>query len=172
MASHHVSQYFLRRRGRTKRYRPWTKLTIVCDNDTHLVAGVDVRTGPGNDAPAFVPTLEPAVNRLPIHRLLADAGYDAESHHQLCRRLGIASSVIPVNTRGRSPESITGKYRRQMQRRFPDRIYRHRWQAESVISRIKRGFGDALTARTSASRERECYCRVIAHDLSILRRDC
>jgi Transposase DDE domain len=152
-----------------KQYRPWTKLTIVCHNSTHLIAAADVRVGPCNDSPAFGPTVGEAVERLPIDRLLGDGGYDSEGNHQRCRELGIRSSVIPVNNRGRDPQAITGKYRRQMLRRFPRRIYGRRWQVESVISRFKRVLGCELTARTAAGRERECYCRVITHDLSILR---
>lgn len=153
-----------------KQYRPWTKLTIVCDNNTHLIAAADVRAGPSNDSPAFCPTIEAAVDRMPIDRILADGGYDSEANHQRCRELGIRSSVIPVNTRGRRRESVTGKHRRRMARRFPNRIYSRRWQAESVFSRFKRVLGSELTARTTAGRERECYCRVLVHDLSILRR--
>lgn len=170
LASHYVSRYFLHRRGRTKRYRPWTKLTIVCQNDTHLIGAARVRTGPCNDAPDFGPAVRQAVDHFRIDRLLGDAAYDAEGHHRLCREaLGIRSSVIPVNTRG-CKGRVGGRHRRQMQTRFPRRIYGQRWQAESVFSRFKRLFGDALTARTPESRARECFCRVLTHDLSILRR--
>jgi len=170
LESHHVSRYFLHRRGRTKQYRPWTKLTIVCDNDTHLIGAARVRTGPCNDAPDFGPAVTQAVDHFAIDRLLGDGAYDAEPHHRLCREeLGIRSTVIPVNTRG-CKGCASGRYRRQMQNRFPRRIYRQRWQAESVFSRFKRLFGAALTARTPGGRTRECLYRVLAHDLSILRR--
>ncbi len=153
-----------------KQYRRWTKLTIVCDNDTHLIGGAQVRMGPGNDAPDFAPTVSQAVDHFAIDRLLGDGAYDAEPHHRLCReKLGIRSTVIPINTRGHKGR-VNGRYRRQMQNRFPRRIYGQRWQAESVFSRLKRLFGAALTARTPDGRARECLYRVLVHDLSILRR--
>lgn len=171
LESHYVSRHFLRRQGaRTKRYRRWTKLTILCHHDTHLIAGVQVGPGPSNDVVYFVPVVSQAVKHLPIKRLLADAGYDAELHHQWCReQLGIRSTVIPINPRRGEPEATTGRYRRQMYRRFPNRIYRQRWHVECVFSRLKRQLGSALTARFWESRIRECYYRVLTHNLRILR---
>ena len=169
MESQHVSRHFLKRSGRVKRYRRWTKLTIACEHSTHLIAAGDVRAGPSNDSPTFEPILRSAAKRLRIRRVLADGGYDAEGNHLLCRQLGIRSSVIPVNLRGGRSEAVSGKHRRQMLNRFPHRKYKNRWHVESVFSRLKRNLGSALTARNAASRERECYCRVITHDLSILR---
>lgn len=41
-----------------------------------------------------------ACRHVAFDRLLADAGYDAEHNHALCRReLGIRSTVIPINER-------------------------------------------------------------------------
>ena len=173
LESHHVSRHFIRRQGRqghTKRYRRWTKLTILCHHDTHLIAGVEVGPGPSNDVVYFVPVVTQAVKHLAIDRLLADAGYDAEWHHQWCReQLGMRSTVIPINPRRGNPQATTGRYRRQMYNRFPNRLYRQRWHVECVFSRLKRLLGSALTARGEKSRSRECYYRVLTHNLMILR---
>jgi len=151
-----------------KQYRRWTKLTMVTDNATHLIAGLSVRQGPSNDAPDFLPTLRQAVGHLPIDQLLADGAYDAEEHHRCCRReLGIRHTVIPVNDRGfRRPPH--GRYRRQMAKRFPRHVFGQRWQVESVISRMKRRLGSDLRSRTEDSRLVECCVRVLTHDLMIL----
>ncbi len=151
-----------------KQYRRWTKLTMATDNATHLIAGLSVRRGPGNDSPDFLPTVIQAVGHLPIDRLLADAAYDAEEHHRYCRQeLGIRQTVIPVNGRGcvRVPH---GRYRRKMAKHFPRRVFGQRWQVESVISRLKRRLGEALRSRTEPSRLAECCFRVLTHDLMIL----
>jgi hypothetical protein len=151
-----------------KQYRSWTKLTVVTDNATHLIAALSVRKGPSNDAPDFIPAVSQAVGNLRIGRLLADGAYDAEENHRFCREeLGVSETVIPVNSRGfsRLPH---GRYRKRMARRFPRRVSGQRWQVESVISRMKRRLGEALRSRTESTRQAECCFRVLTHDIMIL----
>lgn len=103
-------------------------------------------------------------------RLLADMAYDGESYHRLCREeLGIRSTVIPLNPRGNPSAWPQTLYRRQMKRRFPRRIYGHRWQAESAFSQDKRVLGSALRSRHPAAQYREGYLRALTHNLMILR---
>jgi len=154
-----------------KRYRRFPKLTFVNHHFSYLIAAMQLRYGPCNDAPDFLPAVRQAVGRLAIDCLLADAAYDAESHHQICREeLGIRQTVIPINPRGPKAHRPAGRYRRQMHKRFPRRTYRRRWHAESVNSQHKRRLGLALRARTPAGRQAECFLRILVHDLMILRR--
>lgn len=171
LESHHISRYFLARQGRMKRFRRFPKLTIVCHHATHLIASAETGLGPSNDAPGFVPAVTQAAQYLPIARLYGDGAYDAEEHHRLCRQdLGIASTVIPVNPRGRQARRPRTRYRQQMYRQFPRRLYGRRWHAESTISQHKRKLGSALRGRTPQARESECLLRVITHNLMLLRR--
>jgi hypothetical protein len=48
------------------------------------------------------------------------------------------------------------------------RIYGQRWQVESAFSRHKRLLGAALRARSHAARERECFLRVLTHNIMLL----
>lgn len=170
LESRYVSRHFLRRQGRMKRYRSWAKLTSVCHHASYLIASLRVTRGPSNDAPEFIPVVKQASQRLTIDRLLADAAYDAEEHHRLCReQLGVRSTVIPINPRGPNRKAPRTRYRGQMYRRFHNRIYRRRWHAESVFSQLKRLLGSELRARTWASRIRECYCKVLTHNLMVIR---
>lgn len=170
LESRFVSRHFLMRQGkRTQRYRKWTKLTIVCDNASHLIAGAVVSVGPSNDCPYLPEAVGQAVENLAIDRLLADAGYDAEANHKLCREeLGIASTVIPVNDRHRKTGQTTGRYRRQMKKGFPKHEFGQRWQVESVVSRMKRRLGNALRARDEQARAAESLFRVLTYNLMIL----
>jgi len=169
-----VSVYFLDRKGKharkTKR-RSWPKLTLVCHTQTHLIAGAVVVRGPRNDSPDFAPALRQACKNLRLHRLLADKAYDSEANHRLARkRLGIRSTIIPINPRRTGRRWPTTKYRRQMKRRFPKRVYGQRWQVESAISRHKRLLDSALRARGHQAQKRECLLRVLTHNLMILKR--
>lgn len=172
LETHPVSAYFVDRKGYKRfRRRRWPKLTIVCHTQTHLIAGARVVRGPSNDHPQFAPAMRQAVRHVRLARLLADTGYDSERNHILCRKkLGIRSTAIPLNRRNTGRRWPKTQYRRLMKRRFPKRVYGHRWQVESVISRHKRLLDSALRARLYAAQKRECLLRVLTHDLMILKR--
>lgn len=78
--------------------------------------------------------------------------------------------------RGGGTGPFGGKYRNQMVRRFrprPEgsrhkRVYGQRWQVESAFSRHKRWLGSALFGRSDESRTRECYLRVLTHNIMLL----
>jgi hypothetical protein len=145
MENHYVSRHFLRRRGRrTGKYRRWTKLTVVCENQSHLIASAIISTGPSTDVHYLRPAVAQAVRNISIDTLLADSGYDSEYNHQLCRdEFGIHSTVIQVNDRNLKYGRTGGKHRRRMKQRFPAATYRKRWHVESVFSRFKRQLGNA-----------------------------
>jgi len=170
MENHYVSRHFLQRKGRrTEKYRRWTKLTVVCENQSHLLASAVVSTGPSTDCHYLKPAVAQAVSNVAIDTLLADSGYDAEYNHQLCREeFGIRSTVIQVNDRNLKYGHTGGKHRRRMKQRFPAASYRKRWHIESVFSRFKRRLGNALTARTNESRTSECLLRVLTYNLMIV----
>ncbi len=169
LESRHTSRYFFKRAGRRHSSRLWTKLTVTCHTQSHLFTAATVTLGPANDSPQFRPAMRQASLAVTWHRVLADAAFDSEANHRLCREeLGVRSTVIPINRRGRGRKWPKTKYRRQMKRRFPKRKAGQRWQAESAFSRHKRLLGSALRARSDAARERECYLRVLTHNLMIL----
>jgi len=170
MENHYISRHFLRRKGRrTAKYRKWTKLTAVCENQSYLIASAIISTGPSIDCRYLKPAVTQAVKNISIDTLLADSGYDAEYNHQLCREeFGIRSTVIQVNDRGLKSGRVGGNHRRRMQQRFPTASYRKRWHIESVFSRFKRRLGNALTARTNESRTSECLLKVLTYNLMIV----
>jgi hypothetical protein len=164
------AHYARRKRDGNRRYRhtKHPKLTIVCDNATHLIAAATAGIGPSYDAPLFAPAMLAASWNLDIDRLLGDSGYDAESNHLMAREhLGIRSTVIALNRRG-TRKWPKQRYRRQMIRRFHRRKFGQRWQAESVFSRLKRRLGSALRGRSDESRQRESHLKVLTHNFMIL----
>jgi hypothetical protein len=170
LESGHISPYFLRRTARrTKRTTPFPRLALLCEHSTHMFASALARAGPGNESPLLPPLVRAAAGRLRIHTLFADAAYDSEAHHRLCREeLGIARTIIPINDRGRAAARPKSPYRRRMKDHFPARQAGQRWHIESAISQHKRRLGDALSARQRTTREAECYVRVLTHNLMIL----
>ncbi len=167
--SQHTSRYFFARSGQKQSAHLWTKLTVACDTGSHFFTSATVSIGPSNDGPQFAPAMRKAALIVSWDRVLGDAAFDSEENHRLCREdLGIRSTVIPINRRSQGRKWPKTNYRRQMKRRFHKRKYGQRWQAESAFSRHKRLLGPALRGRSEASRERECYLRVLTHDFMLL----
>ena len=177
LESRHTSRYFFERAGRKHSARLWTKLTAAVDTGSHFLAGARVSAGPSNDSPQFTPVMTQAALIVTWDRVLADAAFDAEEHHRYPREdLGVRSTIIPLNRRGRGRKWPKTTYRRQMVKRFRKkpkgsrhrRVYGQRWQAESAFSRHKRRLGSALGGRSDESRARECHLRVLTHNLMLL----
>ena len=170
LENHYVSRHFLKRQGRkTRKYRRWTKLIVVCENKSYLIASALVSKGPGTDCHYLEPSVGKALEHIPITTLLADSGFDAEYNHKLCRdKFKIRSTVIKVNDRNLKYSRTKGFFRRKMKERFPAKRYRQRWQIEAVFSRFKRRLGNALTARTQNSRTAECLLRVLTYNLMVV----
>jgi hypothetical protein len=53
-------------------------------------------------------------------------------------------------------------------RRCRDYRYGQRWQAETVMSMIKRRLGAAVAGRSKASRSRDVMLKVITHSLMLI----
>jgi hypothetical protein len=168
LESHHISQHYLKRKGRTAQYRRWHKLILLCDNDSHLIPGAEVGYGPSYDGMFLPDTVKSAVDIIPIRLLLGDSGFDDEKNHILCREQLQIKSVIALNRRGSRRGVVTGKYRKQLDRRFPEELYHQRAQAENVISCLKRRLESYLRARTENARQVECLMRVLTFNLMIL----
>jgi transposase len=177
MESRHTSRYFFKRANRKHSSRLWTKLAVACDTQSHFFTAATVSLGPANDAPQFRPLMAQSALAVRYDRVLADCAFDSEESHRYCREdLGVRTSVIPLNRRNRGRKWPRTHYRRQMVRRFKKkpkgsrhrRVYGQRWQAESAFSRHKRLLGSALRAKSDAARERECYLRVLTHNIMLL----
>ena len=176
LETRHISAHYrgTRRRG-GQRGRPrarYPTLTVAIHTASHLIAGAVTGTGPAPEFAAFAPVMRQAVALMPrIAALVADAGFDAEAVHRLCRGpLGIRRTAIRLNPRRRRRQWPATRYRRAMRRRFPRRLYRRRQQVESVFSQTKRRLGSALTARSEATQRAESILRVLTHNLMLLRR--
>jgi hypothetical protein len=180
LESHHVSRYFVCRRSRvpglwqTTTYTRFPKLGIVCDCENHMILSTLLTRGPSPDVNQLERTLMPAVRRVSIKTLLADAGYESEANHVFCREhLGI-ESIIPTTQRGRprkdgEPRRTSGHYRLQMAARFDKETYGQRWQVETVFSMIKRNLGSSLRGRSYWSQCRDMMLLALVHNITILR---
>lgn len=172
LETRHMSAYFgMRRAGTGHRQRAWPKLTAVVHVASHLIVGAVPGVGPSQDSPDFTPAMRQAATLMAFDTALADAGYDAEHNHRLCRdELGLRQTVIALNPRNAGDRLPSGVYRRALWTDFPTSLYHQRWHAESVFSQHKRRLGSALTTRGEAAQKQELALRVITHNLALLAR--
>jgi hypothetical protein len=175
MESRHVSVHYTRASWRHKAHykHRFPKFSGICDTGSHVFTGAVADRGPRRDVVEFPILVRQAHQRHGFDTLLGDAGYESEKNHRLCREeLGV-TSIFPTTHRGRrrhdgKPQTVRSKYRRQLQRNFPQQTYGQRWQVETAFSMIKRNLGSALRSRRPFAINREVLLRVITHNLMIL----
>jgi transposase len=171
LETRHVSASFgMRRANRAgHRQRAWPKLTAVVHTHSHLIVGAVPGVGPSQDSPDFTPAMRQAAALAGIDTALADAGYDAEHNHRLCREeLDVRRTVSRRNPRHTGQRWPKTPYRRAMREHFDQALYNQRWHAESSFSQHKRRLGSALTAPHDKAQGREIGLRVITHNLMLL----
>ncbi|MGB8024290.1 MAG: transposase [Nitrososphaeraceae archaeon] len=78
--------------------------------------------------------------------VVADKGYDIEDNHTFVRESLHAFSIIPARYRHVPVWRAHGKYRRQMKRGYSKILYHQRNKDETIISVIKRLFGEQITS--------------------------
>ena len=117
LESRYTSRYYVQCKG-YKRFLhyEWPKVTAVIDCDTHCRLYRDPRA-----KQRFTP-IRPGCSTnskfANFEAVLADAGYDGEHNHRLCReQLGIAEVMIPLN-KCRNRKWPKTEYRRQMKNQF------------------------------------------------------
>ncbi len=177
MENSHASRYYTNCCKRHERHykRRFPKLSAICDTSNHLILGMIIDRGPKLDYAEDESTLLNALSRQKIETLLADAGYESERFHKLCREILGIESIIPTTQKGRprqdgKSKAVKGHYRKLMQTNFPKNIYGQRWQIETAFSMLKRNLGCAVRARKHYSQTREIRLRVLTHNLMILQR--
>jgi hypothetical protein len=171
----HASRYFEWRVKRGRRQRGWLKWSLAMWTGPQLLLAQRVRPGPAGDFGDLVPLASAARTVLPFEALVADAGYDSESNHRFRREdLGV-DSLIPAKKRRSARVVATTPHRREMVERLGEpgdeearRAYRQRWKAETVMSVVKRRWGEALSARTDLTQAAQALLRGVVYNLNRL----
>ena len=161
-----ASAHFTSRAGRQR--RKWVKLSLAVVCGSLFPLGLVLDWGPGNDkCQAFEllqKSFDAADSYLP-HRMYADAGYDADWIHGVCREVwGVQSIIKPA--RACADGSLGGVYRAKMTKQTLQKSdYGKRWHIESFFSGLKRMTGSALTARNDINLAKEAAFRLLAYTL-------
>ena len=102
----------------------------------------------------------------PLSVVTADKGYDSEDNHVLVREELHAFSVIPARYEHVPIWRAHCKYSKQMKRGgYCKLLYNQRNKEETILSVIKRLFGEHVTSRSVKTQNRELSFRCIAYNM-------
>jgi Transposase DDE domain len=157
-----ASQYSTNRIGLRRKY---AKLSIGADVLQQIICTIKIRRAPTrHDNIDFRPIITRISEFLPLSVVTADKGYNSEDNHLLVRESLLAFSVIPVRYEHVPIWRTRGKYRKQMKRGYSRLLYNQRNKDETIISVIKRLFGEHVTSRLVRTQNRELSFRCIAYN--------
>ena len=123
------------------------------------------RTPARHDNLDFRPLVTKVSEILPLSVVTADNGYDSEDNHVLVREELHAFSVIPARYEHVPIWKTHGRYRKQMKRGYSKLLYNQRNKDETILSVIKRLFGEHITSRLVRTQNRELCLRCIAYNM-------
>jgi len=153
-ASRHYEMRIGRGRGR------YVKLSMVVTCTTLLLVTFTTTFGPSQDRAQVMDLLWRASGRSRPSRLYADAGYDLEAAHAMCRRgWGVSSFIPPVDRGG---FGVVKSPLRSRMTTLPA-CYAHRWDVETFISGFKRSTSSTLRARTDKAMLTEASLNLLAY---------
>lgn len=174
-----ASRYFEQRRSETScehRKRAYQKWAAALWTAPQLVTAQLSKPGPCGDYPDLPPLASVSARSVERMIVLADAGYDCESNHVYCReRLGVRA-LIPAKTR-RYVAGPRRRYRSEMVQLLgcatlgaadeveAQRTYRQRWLVETLMSVVKRKWGEALRARSERMQRLEALVRGVVYNV-------
>ena len=161
----HASEYYSWRSNLRSR-RKYAKLSIGADLLQQIICNIRIRRAPTkHDNIDFKPIIKRVANIIPLSVVTADKAYDSEDNHLLVRENLHAFSVIPARYEHVPIWRTRGKYRKQMKRGYSRLLYNQRNKDETIISVIKRLFGEHITSRLVRTQNRELSFRCIAYNM-------
>ena len=160
-----ASSYYMDRSGMRKRY---VKLSICAELRKQIVCSLKVRRSPRHDTVDFIPVMERASSIMPLSIVVADMGYDSEHNHRFVREELDAISIIPARFQDLPASDTPGRYRSIMKTGFNNELYHQRNKNETIMSVIKRMFGENVTSKNVKMQNRELIFRVIAYNMNRL----
>ena len=156
---------FYTERTRVKR-RKYIKLSLGADVLKQIICVVKIRRAPiRHDTIDFHSLITKISAILPLSVVTADKGYDSEDNHVLIREQLHAYSVIPVRYENVPIWKTHGRYRKQMKYGYSKLLYNQRNKDETIISVIKRLFGEYITSKSVKTQNRELCFRCIAYNM-------
>ena len=159
----HASEYYTDRAKLRKKY---AKLSIGADVLKQIICKVKVRRAPTrHDNIDFAPIVTKISKIKSLSVVVGDKAYDSEDNHVLVREKLHGFSVIPPRYEQVSIWKTHGRYRKEMKRGYSKILYNQRNKDETIVSVIKRLFGEHISSRLIRMQNRELTFRCITYNL-------
>jgi hypothetical protein len=161
----HASDYYTSR-AKLRRRKKYAKLSIGADVLKQIICNIKVRRAPtSHDNIDFRPVITRISKIKPLSVVVADKGYDSEDNHVMVRERLKGFSVIPSRYEHVPVWKTRGKYRKEMKRGYSKILYNQRNKDETIVSVIKRLFGEHISSRLIRMQNRELTFRCITYNL-------
>ena len=150
------------------RRKKYAKLSIGADVLKQIVCSIKIRRAPTtrHDNIDFRPVITRISKIKPLSVVVADKAYDSEDNHVMVREHLNGFSIIPSRYEKDVPIWKTrGKYRKEMKRGYSKILYNQRNKDETIVSVIKRLFGEHISSRLIRMQNREVTFRCITYNL-------
>jgi hypothetical protein len=158
-----TSEYYTSRAKLRKKY---AKLSIGADVIKQIICKVKIRRAPAkHDNIDFKPIVTRIAKIKSLSVVVADKGYDSEDNHILVREKLNGFSIIPPRYEQVPVWKTHGRYRKEMKRGYNKILYNQRNKDETIISVIKRLFGEHITSRSIRMQNRELTFICIAYNV-------
>jgi len=156
-----ASRYYTDKiKKQSKKWRKsYTKNQIAIDTRSQVILAHRVAKGPRHDSKDAIALIRKTKKYKPIGFSL-DKAYDSEEIHKVIHEELNASSLIPLKKRAKK-----GKYRIGSRSIFIKPKYHQRSIVETVISVIKRVFGDKNQSRNDKLRNKETKLKNLCYDI-------
>ena len=161
----HASEYYTSRAKLRKKY---AKLSIGADVLKQIICNVKVRRAPTtrHDNIDFAPIVTRISKIKSLSVVVADKAYDSEDNHVLVRENLKEFSIIPSRyEKDVQVWKTRGRYRTEMKRGYNKFLYNQRNKEKTIVSVIKRLFGEHITSRLIRMQNRELVFRCIAYNV-------
>lgn len=163
----YASEYYTNRAKLPR--KKYAKLSIGADVLKQIICKFKVRrrAPTRHDNIDFAPTVIKISKIKPLSVVVAaDKAYDSEYNHELVREKLNGFSIIPSRYEKDVPVWKTkGRYRKEMKRGYNKILYNQRNKDETIVSVIKRLFGEHITSTLVRMQNRELIFRCIAYNI-------
>lgn len=153
------SYHYIKRIGRKKAVRRYTKLSALFDIPERKFCAIRVRVKARHDI-KDVPGLIESIPR--GSTTCMDASYDAEDVHQRCFDRQIKAITKPKKN------AKKGFYRKKQRNYFCLEAYHQRSLSETGFWCLKGKYGSNVSGKGAASNRAELHLKAIAHNLGLL----
>jgi hypothetical protein len=162
----HASEYYSSRSILKRRKKKYTKLSFGADVLKQIICNIKIRRAPTrHDNIDFKPIITRIAKINPLSVVVvADKGYDSEENHILVREKLNGFSIIPSRYENVPIWKTKGTYRKEMKRGYNKILYNQRNKDETIVSVIKRLFGEHITSRLIRMQNRELTFRCIVYN--------